>query len=241
MTSPSYWPSYQGTYNADDPLVAPWWIPGWTSQDRATSQFELPAGTGNLLSPGFPPGLSFVRVTGNYEDTNGSGAAGFLTLMMSDGITVEDGGEYYRLPQRLTGTMNQGLPFAYQNWGNGVLYLRLGRLDITVFATDQTSSGSAVTTDRGGPLTYWVTEHMLGGRTYQVAVPSSAAPGPVDITTLIVPGTVRPYGYDPVNPMGTFLIPPQAGQPGGAWDPGTVDGGAPYSNPVTGTWDGGSP
>ena len=226
MSLSSYWPAYEGIFNADDDLVAPWWIPGWTAQNRTETQYELVAGSESALGPGFPANLAFVNVTGNYVDTNSSGIGGFLTLMMSDGIMVEDGGDYYRLPQRLTGTMNQALPFAYNNWGNGVLYLRLGHLDIQVFATDQTASGSVITTDGGGSLTYWVTEHMLGGRTYQIEVPSSAAPGPVDINSLIVNGTVQPYAYDPVNPMGSMLIPPvPASPPGYCGYPLIIDGG----------------
>lgn len=206
MTTPnSYWPSYNGTFNADDTLVQPWWIPGWTAQ--AAGADSVVAGSGNVLGPGFPSNLAFVTVTGEYFDGNSSGIPGFLTVMMSDGITVVDGANSFRMPQRLTGTMNFALPFAYNNWGNGILYLRLGRLSMEVFATDQTTSGSAITTDSGSPLTYWVTEHMLGGRTFQVSVPSASAPGPVDINSLIVPGSVQPYAYDPVNPMGNSLIP----------------------------------
>lgn len=204
MTTPnSYWPSYNGTYNADDDLVAPWWVPGWTAQDK----ISIAAGSGNVLGPGFPTNLAFVNVTGQYFDGNSSGIPGFLTVAMSDGITVVDGSNSFRMPQRLTGTMNEALPFAYNNYGNGILYLRLGRLNIEVFATDQTASGSTITTDSGGSLTYWVTEHMLGGRTFQISVPSSSAPGPVDINSLIVPGSIQPYAYDPVNPMGNTLIP----------------------------------
>lgn len=203
MTTPSsYWPGYNGTYNADDDLVAPWWVPGWTAQDKISIQ----AGQGSALGPGFPANLAFVSITGSYFDGNSSGIPGFLTLMMSDSITVVDGSNSFRMPQRLTGTMNQALPLAFSNWGNGALYLRLGRLDIEVFATDQAASGSSITTDNGGPLTYWVTEHMLGGRQYQISVPSSTA-SPADVNTLIVAGSIQPYQYDPVNPMGNGLIP----------------------------------
>jgi hypothetical protein len=205
MTTPGYYPSYNGTFNADDTLVAPWWIPGWTAQ--AISADTVVAGNQLGTGPGFPTNLALVQLTGNYFDTNGSGAAGFLTVMMSDGITVVDGSNSFRLPQRLTGTMNQRLGMAYNNWGNGPLYLELGKLNIEVFATDQSASGSTITTDSGQPFAYWVTEHMLGGRTYMITVPSSDAPGPVDINSLIVSGTIRPYAYDPVNPMGNELIP----------------------------------
>lgn len=203
MTTPNSYPVSPGTYNADDPDVAPWYVPGWTAQDKIT----IPAGQENLFSPFFPSNLAFVNITGEYFDGNSSGIPGFLTVYMSDSITVVDGSNSFRMPQRLTGTMNDAMPFAYNNWGNGQLYLRMGRLDIEVFATDQTASGSTITTDAGSPLTYWVTEHMLGGRTFQISVPSSSAPGPVDINTLIIPGTVTPYAYDPANPMGNGLIP----------------------------------
>jgi hypothetical protein len=204
VTTPnSYWPAYNGTFNADDPLVAPWWVPGWTSQDP----INVPAGNNNLLGPGFPSNLAFVNLTGSYVDTNSSGVSGFLTLMMSSNITLEDSGQYYRMPARLTGTMNQANPFAYNNWGNGILYLVLGRLNIEVFATDQTASGSVITTDSGSPLFYYVTEHFLGGRTYHIQVPSSASGTSVDINSLIVPGTVNPYKFDPVYPLGNMWNP----------------------------------
>lgn len=206
MTTPGYWPAYDGRANASDDLVQPWFIPGWVSQDAGAD--SVVAGNASALGPGFPANLAFVNITGSYFDGNSSGISGFLTVMMSDSITVVDGSNSFRMPQRLTGTMNQALPFAYNNWGNGMLYLRLGRLNIEVFATDQTASGSTITTDNGGALTYWVVEHMMGGRVFQISVPSSSAPGPVDINTLIVSGTIKPYQYDPVNPMGNMLIPP---------------------------------
>jgi hypothetical protein len=199
----SYFPSYDGTYNADDPLVAPWWVPGWTAQDKISE----PAGPGSITGPFFPSNLAFVRVTGEYFDGNSSGIPGFLTVMMSDSITVQDAGQYFRMPQRLTGAMNFPSNLSYNNWGSGILYLALGRLDITLFATDQTASGSVITTDSGSPLTYWVTEHFMGGRQFQITVPSASAPGPADINSLIVAGSVTPYAYDPVSPMGQMLIP----------------------------------
>lgn len=199
--------AYSGTYNWDDPLVAPWWIPGWTSQNREESQYELPANTGNPLNPFFPTNLAFVTITGDFFDSNSSGISGFFTLMMSSGITVEDNGSYFRMPARLTGTMNNRLAFAYNNWGNGALFLWRGHLNIEVFATDQTASGSTIATDNGNPLFYFVTEHFMGGRTYHIQVPSSSSPGPVDIESLIVAGTIQEYKYDPVFPMGDMWTP----------------------------------
>jgi hypothetical protein len=197
VTSPnSYADAYDGTFNADDRLVAPWWIPGWTAQDK----ISIPVGNNLVVGPGFPTNLAFVTVTGNYFDTNSSPLAGFVTVMMSDNITVQDNGNYYRLPKRYTGAMNQPLAFSFNNWGSNRLYLRLGGLNINVFATDQTASGSAVVTDSGNPFFYYVTEHWIGGRRFQMYVPSSSAASPVDINSLIVPGSIKPYKYDPVFP-----------------------------------------
>lgn len=202
----SYWPNYNGTYNASDDLVAPWWVPGWTSQNP----ININAGSGSILGPGFPTNLNFCQVTGEYFDTNSSGIAGFLTVQMSDNITVVDGDNTFRLPQRLTGTMNQPMPFAYNNWGSGKLYVQLGHLNIELFCTDQTTSGSTITTDSGNDFFYFVTEHFLGGRTYHIKVPSASSPGPVDINSLIVAGTVKPYKYDPVFPMGDLWTPEES-------------------------------
>jgi hypothetical protein len=208
VTTPNgYTPIYNGTFNADDRLVAPWFIPGWEVQNKV----NIPANQSNLFGPGFPTNLSFVNITGNYFDSNSSGLAGYLTLMMSDNITVADTinsvTTYYRMPARLTGTMNQPTPYAYNQWGSGQLYLRAGFLDIEVFATDQTASGVTITTDSGNPLFYFVIEHFLGGRTYHIQVPTADAPGPVDIESLIVAGTVKPYKYDPVFPMSNMWTP----------------------------------
>lgn len=196
-------PTYNGTYNADDPLVAAWWIPGWTAQHK----ISIEAGQESLIGPGFPNNLSFCQITHSYFDPNSSGIGGFLTIMMSDGITVTDGSQTVTMPQRLAGTMNQPQYLAYNNWGNGVLYLGGGFLNITLFCTDQAVAAATVVTDCGQPFTYWVTEHWMGGRQYQIAVPSADASEPVDLSTLIVPGSVQRYAYDPVNPMGNFLIP----------------------------------
>lgn len=208
MTTPnSYAPVYNGTNNADDPLVTPWWIPGWTSQNADTAKYQKLANNGSFAGPGFPSNLAFVNITGNYFDTNSSPLAGYVTIMMSDNITVVDNTITYRLPQRYTGTMNQPIAFAFNNFGNERLYLRLGQLNIQVFATDQTTSGSTVTTDSGNAFFYYVTEHFLGGRTYHIQVPSASAGTAVDINSLIVPGTIGEYKYDPVFPDGNVWMP----------------------------------
>jgi hypothetical protein len=204
VTTPnSYAFANNGTYNADDPLRAPWWIPGWTAQDK----ISIPANNTSFTGPGFPTNLAFVNITGNYFDTNSSPLAGYVTVMMSDNITVVDGSNTFRLPQRYTGSMNQPISFAFNNYGNQRLYLSFGQLNIVVFATDQTASGSTVTTDSGNSFFYFVTEHFIGGRTFHIQVPSTDAGTAVDINSLIVPGTIREYKYDPVFPDGNIWTP----------------------------------
>jgi hypothetical protein len=206
----SYFPSYNGTNNADDPLVTPWWIPGWTSQNRTEAAYEIEASSESITGPGFPTNLSFVRVTGNYFDGNSSGIAGYVTCYMSDSITVTDNDVTYRLPQRLTGSMNFPSNLAYNNFGSGQLFLGRGRLDITLFATDQTTAGATITTDSGAAFGYWVTEHFPQGQQYQIQVPSGDASTTdgVDIHSLIVSGSINPhYRFDPTWPAGNSYIP----------------------------------
>lgn len=203
MTYPP--PPGGGTYNADDPLIAPWYIPGWTVQHET----GISAAPGSTSAPWFPPGLAPVRVTGSWTDMSGEPLGGYLTLMPSESATYTDTatGRTWRLPARPSGIMNPagyGMYLSWNQMGDGVLYLTGGRLDALVFPTD--SPGLA--TDSGAALAYYVTEHMLAGRQYQITVPSSST-SPADINSLIVAGTVTPYQYDPVNPAGN-AVPPQS-------------------------------
>lgn len=193
-------PVYDGQNNADDRLVQPWYIAGWTAQNAAADSIEIVPG---LLTPdGFPAGLVYAEVTGSYFDMDGSALGGFLTLMMSDNVTITAASRTFRMPARLAGQDSTQTGFGRANWGSGVIYLGHGHLGVSLLCTDN----AGLTTDSGQPLTYWVTEHFLGGRVYQISVPSATV-SPVDINSLIVSGTVQPYSYDPVNPMGNWLIP----------------------------------
>jgi len=66
--------------------------------------------------------------------------------------------------------------------------------------TLMTTQNSAIVTDSGNPLTYHVVEHFLGGQQYDIAIPDSAV-SPTDLRSLIVPGTIQPYAFDPVFPL----------------------------------------
>lgn len=192
---------YNGTSNADDPLVQPWYIQGWTAQAIGADTIEAsPAG---LSAPAnFPQDLVFVLVTHGYFDLDQSPLGGFLTFMMSDNVSISSGGNTIRMPARLAGWDASQTGFSWANWGSGKLYIRNGQVSVLLLATDN----AGMTTDSGAPLTYWVSEHMMGGRTFQITAPSASS-SPADLDSLIVAGSVQPYQYDPVNPMGNLLIP----------------------------------
>jgi hypothetical protein len=214
-------PGYDGQENADDPLVQPWYIPGWTAQAAAADSVQVTAG--DLTPDGFPADLAYVNVTGSYYDLDGSPLGGFLTFLMSDNVTVTASGKTIRIPARLAGMTAQPTGYARQSWGSGIIYLERGHLAVTLLATD----AEGMVTDSGDPLTYWVTEHFLGGRTYQVTVPA-ASDSPADISSLVVAGTASPYSYDPVSPMGSDLIPvllPGSPQYPGRTESRVIDGG----------------
>ncbi len=66
---------YADTIN--EPLVDAWWVPGFTSQAPGYIYAFNP-----LLAngPGFPAGLSYVQVSGNYFDASGNPLSGYLTF-----------------------------------------------------------------------------------------------------------------------------------------------------------------
>jgi hypothetical protein len=193
-------PVYEGINNADDRLVQPWYIAGWTAQDAAADSIEVPPA--GLTPVGFPASLMYAEVTGNYYDMDGSPLGGFLTILMSDNVTLTSAGKTFRMPARLVSSDSGRTGFGWANWGSGRCYIRFGHLSVPMLCTDN----AGMVTDSGNPLTYWVTEHFLGGRRYQISVPSDSV-SPVDINSLVITGTVQPYSYDPVNPMGNLLVP----------------------------------
>ena len=198
MTSP-----YDGTANITDDLVQPWFIPGWTAQAIPQDTVEaLSTGGGQnpssaFLSQPLPDFLIYVQVTAPYFDMDRNPLSGFLTFLMSDGITLTANGMTYRLPARYAGRDNSLTPGGQNNWGHGRIYIRRGLASVTLFATDN----STIVTDSGNPLTYHVVEHMLDGQQYDISVPAASV-SPADLRSLIVPGSIAPYDFDPVNPLG---------------------------------------
>ena len=116
---------------------------------------------------------------------------------MSESITVTSNSVTYRLPARYAGRDASPFSGAINAWGSGKVYIRHG----TMSAVLMTTQNIAIVTDSGNPLTYHVVEHFLGGQQYDIAIPNNAV-SPVDIRSLIVSGSIQPYDFDPMFPMG---------------------------------------
>jgi hypothetical protein len=206
-------PIYNGTDNVDQPLVSAWWTRGFTAQtgtyNTSPAADDVIIPNDSLIAehfetpPGYPSNLISLFITGVYFDSDGNTLPGYLTFLMTDNITVQDPtGMYYRMPARYAGRMANGSSFAQNNWGNGKIYIWQGSMAVLLFQTDS----SYMTTDSGNPLYWFVQEHYLGGRQYFISCPGMTQ-SPVDINTLIVPGTITSYDYDPVSPLGTGTMP----------------------------------
>lgn len=186
-------PIYNGTDYQNQPLVDAWWTRGWTSQNDAYVEAAQPN-----QYPNFPSNLKGLNVSAAYFDMDGNPLPGFLTFQMSDNITVLDNGAYFRMPQRYAGNENDGSAFSLNNFGSGRIYIWKGLMQVVLFCTDN----AGITTDGGAPFVWNVAEHFMGGRTFQITAPSADVPGPTDINTLIVPGTVQAADFDPASPLG---------------------------------------
>jgi hypothetical protein len=187
-------PGYNGANNQDDTLVTPWNIRGWTAQ--AIPQDSIPVASDLFAPSPLPATLVYAQVNAPYYDLDNNPLSGFLSFMMSEGITVTSGGKTYRLPARYMGRDNMTNPGGINNFGTGRIYIRRGLLSVTLMCTDT----NGIVTDSGQPLTYHVTEHFLGGQQFDIALPTASV-SPVDLRSLIITGSIQPYSYDPADPM----------------------------------------
>lgn len=210
-------PVYNGANNADDPLVTPWNIQGWTAQ--AISQDTLEVAPDDFAPLPFPTNLLFAQVTAPYFDFDGNPLSGFVTFFMSESITVAYNGANFRMPQRYAGRDNSFYPGGQANWGSGRIYIRKGFLSVTIMCSNNT----AITTDSGKPLTYHVVEHFLNGTQFDITVPTSVT-SPVDLRSLMVSGSMLPYSYDPADPMANEGYVPLAAS-SGTTGTNDIDGG----------------
>ena len=187
-------PSYNGADNIDDGLVSAWNTPGWTAQQIAAD--SIPVTPGLFSAAPFPTDIIFAQLEAQYFDLDGNPLSGFLTFMMSDGITITRSGQGFYMPARYAGRDNSMTPSGLMNWGTGQIYIRQGTMSMTIMCTQQTG----LVTNAGADLTYHVVEHFLGGRQYDIAVPSNTA-SPANLFALVVPGSIQPYSYDPADPL----------------------------------------
>lgn len=201
---------YDPQTNTTDDFLAAWYTRGYTASLGPNGEFvysPLIQSTGaNTGYANLPADLSgYTEVHQNYFSGDHDPLGGFLTFMPSDSFTATENGVSYRVPRRLAGTetwpsLDSGVsPWAFSMEGSGSIYIWMGLLVVKLFPTD----GSNIVTDGGQPLTYHVTEHFQEGRQFDITVPTSGTVQ--DLTALIVPGSIRPAPFDPINPLGSGL------------------------------------
>lgn len=163
----------------NQPLLDPYWTPGWTSQND--SYVQVPPN--QFSAPGFPSGLSYVTVTGNYYDSMADPLSGYLTFWPSSPLTITANSNVTYIPQRYSG-INQTL-LGINQMGDGKIYLWQGQLSVSLLATDNANMAPV-------SFTYHVRENYIGGIQYDIVVPSADVSSGADIHNLIIPGSIRP-------------------------------------------------
>jgi hypothetical protein len=194
-------PPYPGVVDySGDPLLPPWYIPGWTNQNEA----NVLAPTSPFVLSALPTTLTQINVTGNWADGSGNAQGGYLTFEVSTDLLVTVTGSpnsYYTIPAGLVGTIPSnvvGDVTAWNQQGSGKVHLIYGQLTVILYATDNAQitpvaipvDQYAITGETPIAVTSWVyhvKEYWYNGRNYDISVPSGTTP--VDINNLIVPGT----------------------------------------------------
>lgn len=184
---------------SDDPILPPWYVPGWTAQNEKNVTAPAPNFINNL-----PTNFVYLEVQGTFLDSNGSNIGGYFTFQQSNDLLIQDpSGTYYRVPARMSGNVPWGNQIGWSWEGSGKVYIQFGVLDVILLCTDQPNAASIQIletfsdTQQAGfvqPTTwvYHVKEYIgIGSRTYDISVPSASSPGPVDINTLIIPNTIE--------------------------------------------------
>ena len=190
---------YPGNVDDSDLPLLPWWyIPAITAQNVATDTLPAPTAQFNLNQ--LPSTLTYVTVTANYDDGSGNWLGGYLTFEQSEDLLLDNNGTYYRIPKRLVGQVPIPNILAF-NWeGSGRIYIQFGTLNVMLLATDTPNvtvqQYNYQTLEPGWvqPVSwvYHVKEYFMRGAEYDIAPVMAQASTPVDINSLIVPGTYAP-------------------------------------------------
>lgn len=166
-----------GQDTATEPLIDPWWTPGWTSQHP---DYQV-APVNPFTEQGFPNQVIYINVSGNYFDNDGNPIGGYLTFWPSTQLTLSVGGLTTTVFQRRVGYNF----WDYNQSGSGKMYLHNGQLLVSLLATDNVAAGMSPAN-----FSYHVKEHTFKGREYDIIIPSTSS-NPVDINSLIVPGSTE--------------------------------------------------
>lgn len=166
-----------------EPLANPWYTPGWTSQEPDYA--VIPASVFELA--GFPSSAVYVNISGNFFDEDGNPIGGYLTFWPSSSLTMTSNSVTTVIPQRRVG---QNLYDQGSYFGSGKMFFSNGRLLVQLLATDNATVNMVPSN-----FTYHVEEHFLGGRQYDISVPSIST-SPVDINSLIIPGSITGDNQD---------------------------------------------
>jgi hypothetical protein len=161
-----------------------------------------------MFGEDFPADQLYVMISQYYFDPDSDPGGGYLTFWPSDNFIITENDVTYRVTQRLAGTntwpsVNAGVsPWAFSLEGTGKMFIFKGLLQVKLYATDNPN----MITDSGAPLTYHVIEHFKGGRQFDISVPGASTPG-VSLYSLISAGSIQPWQYSPVFPMGVPQTP----------------------------------
>lgn len=191
---------YIGSVDYSDlPILPPWYVPGWSAQNISADTVAAPSQPYAFNQ--LPSDITYVTITGNYDDGSGNWLGGFLTFEQSNDLLYgpdPSTGQYYRLPKRLVGVIPVPNILAF-NWeGSGRVYIQFGTLNVMLMATDTPNmviqEPYYVTQEYEyvAPVSwvYHVKEYFMGGFEYDIAPVMAQASAAVDINSLIIPDTL---------------------------------------------------
>jgi len=197
--------------------LSPWYTRGYTAHLGANGVQDysplIYAPPNDPTLSGFPLDQAMTVVQGRYFDADRDPLGGYLTFWPSSGFTITDTDSVsmqdnctFYIPQRLLGTetwpsVDSGVsPWAFSMEGSGKIFIYEGLLVARLYSTDNPN----VVTDNLQPLTYHVIEHFLGGRQYDILVPTSDTP--VQLTDCIIPMSVQPASnFSAMVPLGSAV------------------------------------